>query len=104
MRFIRDYEKKKLAPEYLNSWRKEKLDIEKKLEDGFVIDYESILKRDVGQRIDISTLLTDPSIEDNLYVSPSGKHIEKYSTIIYRRNQKRKLEERMRLKEEQLRR
>ena len=48
MRFIRDYEKKKLAPEYLNSWRKEKLDIEKKLEDGFVIDYESILKRDVG--------------------------------------------------------
>jgi hypothetical protein len=34
------------------------MEIEQKLEDGFAIDYQSILNRDLGERIDYAALIS----------------------------------------------
>ena len=65
------------------------MEIEQKLEDGFAIDYQSILNRDLGERIDYAALISQHSSEAHLRDTHTGGY-EKLSAILYRKNKQRK--------------
>ena len=92
-KFLHEYEKFHCAPEYAKSWRKQRREIEQKLEDGYEINYDAIRSEGLGKEDDFDY--------DDFYVEESqGNYknkeqaikqndksggIQKLSTIMYKK-------------------
>ena len=66
-----------------------------------MIDYDSILNRDLGEQVELDFLLNNTSIDDPLGLSFTDRRPEKLSTIIHKRNNQRRKDEKIKLKREE---